>query len=255
MRPSLGSSLREAMPLVAAALAPIWLRDVLGPLWGRSAWLLMSGLFAFDLLQRRSIARAIWFGMCACLWLARRFESLPLVAMLAFCWSIGEASQSNEGEEASPAMDLLLATVGFCAIFMVRIGLQDGLDFAGMDLGAGVFHGAHVGALWVGFALAFKYVLATLLLLLALSHRLTAARLMVFSKSLLVAAMLRVFALTCTFFVAGSSYWTAFRISGDLPPMLALSFGSLLFLGFQKWQARAQPQGLASAAVLRSNPA
>lgn len=239
MRRPLGSTWRELLPLWVVALAPIWLRSVLDPLSGRSAWLLTAGSFVFELLQQRNRARASWLGMCTCLWLARSFESLPLVALVVLCWSVGEAAKPAD-EQPNPAADLLLTTLGFCAIFTLRIGLQDGLDLGGMDFGAGVFHDLHVGAIWVGFALVFKYVLAMLTLLLALSHQLTAERMRGFARALLAAATLRVFALTCTFFVAGSSYWTAFRIIGDLPAMLALDLCCLLFLGFVKWQARLQ---------------
>ena len=235
LQSALAASLAGLGLLWALALAPVWLRPVLGPLLGRSAWLGMAALFVLQLARGGNRARALWFGLCSCMWLARDFESWPLIAAFVVSWLIGDSVASVEENAAPREGLLLLATLGFSLIFALRVGLQDGLEFGGIDFGAGVFHDPHVSAKLIGLALVYKYAVATLVISLALSHGLPAARSLMLAKALLAAFLLRTFALTCTLFIAGSSYWTAMRVIGDMPSMLTVTLGALIFL---VWCAR-----------------
>lgn len=241
LRSSLGVWLKQLGPLLLVALAPVWLRSVVGPWLGRSAWFCLAALFVFELGHRRNCARALWFGMCSCLWLSRDFESVPLVAILVLSWLIGGLVASTHEAEVPLAAELLLVASGFCLLFALRIGLQDGLEIGGLNFGAGVFHDPRVGARWVGLALVYEYALAAILVLLALSHALSVKRALALGKCLLATFLIRAFALTCTFSLAGSSYWTALRIISDLPATLCIAFGALLFLAWRTHEARRAP--------------
>jgi len=216
-------------PWALALVAPLWLRPLLGPLTGRACWFAYGAAFVIWLI-RRNYPRAIAAGMAATLWVARDFEIWPLLATITLAWLLGDAIADRPVSDLPRANRLLYAALAFCLVYLLRVGIQDGLEFGGMDWGAGAFKDPRVSPILIGAALTFKYALGAALIGIALCQRLEARLALDLGKALLACTCLRVFALTCTFFIAGSSYWTALRVFGDLPGVLTLALGALIVL-------------------------
>jgi len=125
----------------------------------------------------------------------------------------------------------VLSLFAFALAFALRMGIQDGLEFGGLDFHAGAFAAPDVSATLVGVALAYKYALALLVLHLALSLRFPFVNQAQLAAALIACFVARALSLSLMFFFCGNSYWTALRVLGDLPTALAMALGAVFALG------------------------
>jgi hypothetical protein len=244
---ALGIRLATALGLGALAIACFALRSQIGPVLGRSGWLISALVFVALSLQRgessTARARAVAAGVLAYLWVARDFELLPVLACITVASVVGERLAAWQADRAEPgrlpAAELLVQSLFvFALAYVLRLGIQDGLDFGGMDWQAGAFADPNVSATVVGVGLVYKYALALWLLLTALGGLLSPWHERALLIAISVCLIVRALALALMFLLAGNSYWTALRVLGDLPTALAMTLGALLALSAALLRAR-----------------
>lgn len=219
---------RARLPLlVLFSLAPLWLARWLPPWAGRGAWLACAALL-LALIWRQRYRWALVVGAVSVLWVSREFEVAPLLATLTLSGLLGRVLAERNAPLSTPQL-LLVALLGLALGCVLRIGIQDGLDFGGMDWRAGAFGDPAVPEVIVGSAIAYKYFVAGGLVVLGLCHALDPAERGRVSRALVLSWLARCAALAAMFVVAGNSFWTAMRVLGALPAALALTCGSFAF--------------------------
>jgi hypothetical protein len=243
-----GARLAPVLGWAAAAAACFAARGHVGPLVGRAGWVLGAGCFLAVCLHRsRSgtvAVRAVSIGVLAFTWGARDFELLPLLAAVTLALVVGEriASRSpTERNRVSAAEVMVQSLFVFGLAYALRMGLQDGLEFGGMDWRAGAFADPHVSATVVGVALVYKYALGLALVLVAFVGRWSLAHELPLIVAVVACFVVRALALALMLFIAGNSYWTALRVIGDLPTAMAMGLGALLALALVVFRPRSTP--------------
>jgi hypothetical protein len=135
---------------------------------------------------------------------------------------------------------LLLATAGFGLVFVQRLGIQNELDFGGMDLQAGAFGDTKVSPAVIGVAIGYKYCLAALLVLVSLVTPLARQLRDRVVTALALAFVGRSALLVLLLFLCGSSYWTGLRVMADVPfPFLATVAMLAIWIGIALSQTAA----------------
>jgi len=214
---------RRFVGMLAAAftiIGSLWLRRVASPELGRAALLLLPTLALVAVLRQRPVL-GLYLGVAGYMWVSRDREILPLIATVGIAQIVGRLSAPRQREGGSGAVGLG-HTLGVCAfvfglLFVQRIGIQGHLDLGSMDWGAGGFGDPHVPAWLVGSALTWKYVLAELLVLGALMAPTPPPLRERLLPALLVMYLARGALLLTMLFVCGNSFWTALRVTSDLP--------------------------------------
>jgi hypothetical protein len=235
-----------------AGLGSIALVPHASPVVGRSLLLVLAAATVWAAWTGRR-RFALGLGMATYVWLCRFWEVPVLVVTVA----IAEALATSLGRLASagrprPSVVLLLATFIFGLLFVQRVGIQGGIDLAGLDQTTAVF-GDPATPYWVaGTALIGKYALATLLVLGAALSRLEEEARNWLLCALVVVYAVRTFILLVMLVVCGGSFWTAQRVIGDLPFALlgtvtiAVTWCVFHFRSARRRQAEGDP-GLAGA--------
>ena len=229
--------------LLAAALAvlPVLLRHLAGPLLGRGAWL---GVTAFGMwcLAKRRPAEAQIALFSGFLWVTRDLEVFAWSGALVVATLVGQRlAETAKGDTSRNLVSIAVVTVlGFALCFLVRVGMQDGVEFGGIDWGAGAFRDPLVSPWLVGAALVGKYALAAFLIGFSLSASLEPALRSIVCRGLSLCFVARALALAAMFFVAGGSFWTALRVLGDLPTALAMGLGAVVLLTWAQIDAPAE---------------
>ncbi|HET9956330.1 MAG TPA: alkaline phosphatase family protein, partial [Polyangiaceae bacterium] len=185
----------------AALIPPLWLRGSVGPWLGRTAWLGSAALLVWA-LQRGHKRTAMLLGLCSLCWVARDFEVFALLGALTLAWVIGTAWARAELSYEKVLLACLLS-VALC--YALRIGLQDGLEFGGLDWGAGAFNDPSVPIWVVGGALVYKYVVACALVNLALFREFSPLLQLRLMSAILLCWVVRGLALAGMFVIAGNS--------------------------------------------------
>jgi hypothetical protein len=237
---------------LVAGLGSIALLPHASPLVGRSLLLVLAAAAIWAAWSGRRML-ALGLGMATYVWLCRFWEIPVLVLTVA----LAETLARSLGKLASPgrphpSVVLLLATFIFGLLFVQRVGIQGGIDLAGLDQTTAVF-GDPATPYWVaGTALIGKYALATLLVLGAALSRLEGEARESLLSALVVVYAVRTLTLLVMLVVCGGSFWTAQRVIGDLPFALlgtvtiAITWCVLHFRSARRGQAEGEP-GLANA--------
>jgi hypothetical protein len=235
-----------------AGLGSIALVPHASPVVGRSLLLLLAAAALWAGWTGRRLL-ALGLGMATYIWLCRFWEVPVLVLTVAVAKALaGSLDKLGVPGRPRPSVVLLLATFVFGLLFVQRVGIQGGIDLAGLDQTTAVF-GDPATPYWVaGTALIAKYALATLLVVgAALSKLESEARESVLS-ALVVLYAVRTLALLVMLVVCGGSFWTAQRVIGDLPfaalgtVTIAATWCVLHYRSARRRQAEGEP-GLASA--------
>ncbi len=226
-RSELGGARAWAAAVGSALLAIgcLWLRDAH---LGKAAvlvWLLLpiAGLLAWRARQRLC-AEQLWLG--SYVMVSRDQEMFFLIATVVVAEVLGEmigrltgAASSDRGRQGRPRHAAVVGMVAllFSLGFVQRLGIQLGLDFPHFDWAAGTFGEAGVSVGRIGVAIITKHALARLALLAAFLQPLGSATRADVVRGLLLAELGRMVTLLGMLFVCRSSFWTAFRVMGDLP--------------------------------------
>lgn len=211
-----------ALGLGALAIGALVVRRFVPPLPGRLA-LVACGLLALGFALRRQRLPALLMGFCTYAWVSRDAELVALVATVLVADGVGAAFARHRvlggGDErplgAAQLMLVVCFLFGLC--FVQRIGIQGALDFGAMDWGVAGFGDPHVPAWVVGGALGLKYLLGLWLVLGAFVSELGSRFAEAVLRVTFLGFLARLVVLTLMFLVAGGSYWTGFRLLGDLP--------------------------------------
>ena len=265
--------LMVAVVLMAALLASA---AVLARRGGRTSWgavALGTGLVALGLLGRDVVApwigwsatAALWLAAAvsfrrgrsdvalqcavgAVAWLARPWELVPFVAAAAVAHVVGTSIRRRERWRF---VDTLLAVAFVFALsFVLRVAMTGHLDLVGLDWRAGTFGDPVTPPVRVGAALVAKSLVAELVVLGAFVMPLRAERSSALLQAVLVAFAVRVAVLAAMLIVCARSYWTAFRVLGDLP--FAAVGAVAVAIAWLAVAARGR-QALASSAPLSSS--
>jgi hypothetical protein len=241
-----GARLASSLGFALFAAICFALRSHAGPFLGRIGWALSGVCFVALCLKRGqpfvTATRAVSVGVLAFAWVSRDFELLPLLGCVTLAQVVSERIATRQADDAAhlrpSAAELMVQSLfAFALTYALRLGIQDGVDFGGMDWHAGAFADPNVSATVVGAALVYKYVLATLIVLVAAFARLPPAHEQPLLIAVAVCFIVRALALSLMFFIAGNSYWTATRVLGDLPTALAMSLAALLALASSRFRS------------------
>ena len=214
---------------VALATASLLLRRVAPPWLGRPLLLSLPLVGAWLLRQRRFEA-GFWLIFLGFVWVSRDFELLPLGAGLGMTLLLGARFRGISQPGWSRARWLIAVGVLFCVMFLVRLGISMGLDALSLDFTAGAFGDRHVPAWWITFAVIWKYILATVLLILPVLRGMpeNVGRDTVFA--LAAVGVTRAAVLLGMMQCSQGSFWTTMRVMSDLPFALLFAVASVLVL-------------------------
>jgi hypothetical protein len=219
---------RDRVIGLVPAVASIFLRAHVPPVLGRAA-IIAFGIAACVVAFQRSRLLALGLGLAGFVWVSRNHEIVAVVLTLLVAEGIGAAARDREPDRAHL---LLLSAAGFGLVFLQRLGIQNELDFGGLDLQAAAFGDPHVSAAVIGVAIGYKYLLAAVLVLAVLVAPLSANFRAQLLPALGVTFVARTALLVLLLFVCGSSYWTGLRVMADVPfPFLGALAALLLWLG------------------------
>jgi hypothetical protein len=201
--------------------APPWLgRPLLVGLPLVGAWLFARGRFNWG----------FWLIFTGYLWVSRDFELLPVCAGLGISLLLGERFASVPTESWGRGRWLIAVGVIFCVMFLVRLGISMGLDALGLDFGAGAFGDRHVPAWWITFAVIWKCVLVTVLLVFGVLRGMPAAVAHRTVLALMAIGVTRAAVLLGMMQCSQGSFWTTMRVMSDLPFALLFAVAVALVL-------------------------
>ncbi|MCC6528305.1 MAG: alkaline phosphatase family protein [Polyangiaceae bacterium] len=167
-------------------------------------------------------------------WVARDLEIVALVLTWVLAELAGEVArrlEQSRGDPAAPATDparrgvrpalvVVLVAFVFALTYLQRAGVNTHIDFTGIDWAAGTFGDTETTWTRIGAVNVGKYMLARGVvygLCLAPLGPLYRRRV---ALGLVVVELGRVVLLTLLLFLCKSSFWTSFRVLGDLPHAL-----------------------------------
>lgn len=204
-----------ALAVGAAVLPRAWIPAGLG-----LALLVVLPIIAVVLWRRGFglLSRGALFAAYA---LVSRPMELAAVAGLALAAeAVGALLVRRVRTEPSVVWSVIVATTAvFVLGYGVRLGVQRGLDFVMMDWGAGGFDSKNVPASRITAALVVKYGAALALPGVALLSRLPADVWWPALRLLSAAMILRLATMGAILFAPWVSFWSRFRMLGELGPM------------------------------------
>lgn len=248
-------ALRHWLVAMAIAGACLALRRVVPPWLGRTL-LVGLPLVGAALLARGQFRAGFWAVLAGYLFVSRDFELLPIGAGLGIALLLGQRYAQISEAAWTRGRFLLALGVLFCLMFLVRLGVSMGLDALSLDFTAGAFGDRHVPAWWVTFAVIWKYVLVTALVVLTALHhlpgRLASRALSVLTAIGLVRAAVLLGMMQCS----QGSFWTTMRVMSDLPFAVLFAVTTALLFPFVSAVARRadEPDGGAPASLEGSHP-
>ncbi len=226
-------ALRSWALAVVAAAAAIVLRHVAPPWLGRAALVGLPVLGA-GLLRQGRFRLGFWAIVAGYLCVSRNFELLPVGAGVGIALLLGE--RLRQVSEAAWTRGRWLVVVGvlFCLMFLVRLGVSMGLDVLSLDFVAGAFGDRHVPVWWVTFAVIWKYVLVTTLVVLAILRGMPVQVGTRTLSALIAIGVTRAAVLIGMMQCSQGSFWTTMRVLSDLPFAVLFAVTSALIFPFVK---------------------
>jgi hypothetical protein len=214
------------LALVVAAAA-LGLRRFAPPWLGRAA-LVGLPLLGAAWLQQGRFRAGFWAVLAGYLCVSRDFELLPVCAGLGIALLLGERLGQMSEAAWTRARWLVVVGVLFCLMFLVRLGISMGLDVLSLDFGAGAFGDRHVPIWWVTFAVIWKYVLVTILVVLTILSRMPVQVGTRTLSALVAIGVGRAAVLVGMMQCSQGSFWTTMRVMSDLPFALLFAVSSAL---------------------------
>ncbi len=221
--------LLAALGVVVAALSLYGRRNA-PPTLCLVAWLSLPLFAAFAWFRgRRSLAEMLL--MAAYAWVSRDFDLPVVVAMLLLASAFAHALARRQVGEARPFVVLMTVTFAFSLVYLVRIGVENGIDFMQLDWGAGAFRDPEASVRRIGFAIIWKDAFAVSAVIYTVLSPLPSALRGAVARGLVAAEVMRAGFLAVVLSTCGDSFWTALRVIGDLPhPLVAMVVSSAALL-------------------------
>jgi len=190
--------------------------------------------------------------------ISRPEEVLAVIGALIVIEAIAASTEQSASLDDPPfhrrPFAIATLTLGLVAAsYLVRIGVQRGLDFPTIDWGAGKFDEPAPGQLRLALVIAWKFVAPFLLLVWLLVRGLSPEMRRGVLVSSSIVLVLRGATMTLTLFLARSSFWTSYRMLSDLPSIWLMACGLAVALLLTTMTTRArflrsgQPQLVPSA--------
>jgi hypothetical protein len=185
-------------------------------------------LLAVVAAYKARITLAFGLGFAAYAWVSRDVEVIPVACGLLLLEAIGHAaartdSAANGRAGLRPWTVATLAALLFSTLYLVRVGLQGGLDLTNIDYGASAFGDPEVSQLRLALGAIWKYGAAFVLLMGALLLPLTSTLRRSIALLFVVVVSVRMAVLAWILYTCRSSYWTALRTFADTPSTLIAS--------------------------------
>jgi hypothetical protein len=205
-----------AVIFAVATLALGHWRSTLPSALGLAAWVGLPAAAVVLALRGRKTSAELALVACFAA-VGRMHEVVFLLAVTALAESLGEAAGAALPATPRLAHVAALVVLLFALGFVQRMGLQSGLDFTHFDWGAGTFDARGAGYVRIGSALATKYFVGWALVLYAVLDALPGGYRDPVARALCVTQLARSVALLAMLFVCRRSFWSSFRVLGDLP--------------------------------------
>lgn len=233
--------MRHWLLALAVAASALVLRRFALPWLGRTA-LVGLPLCGAVLLKRARFRAGFWAILAGYLCVSRDFELLPVCAGVGMALLLGE--RLAEMPEAAWTRGRWLVVVGvlFCLMFLVRLGVSMGLDVLSLDFGAGAFGDRHVPVWWVTFAVIWKYILVTSLVVLSVLRGMPVQVGTRTLSALVAIGVGRAAILVGMMQCSQGSFWTTMRVMSDLPFALLFAVSAALLFPLAGAVAMAQPK-------------
>jgi hypothetical protein len=217
------------LAVFALAAASLWLRRFAPPWLGRP---LMLGLplAAALLLWRRRTELAAACLLAGYLWVSRDFEVISVTGGFGVATLLGERFALLPGERWSAGRVLVVSGLLFCVMFVVRLGVSNGLDPTGLDFSAGAFGDKHVSAAWITFSVIWKYVLVALALMLVCLRGVPRPVAQQVVLLIVTIGVCRAAVLLGMMQLAPGSFWILMRVLSDLPFALLFAVSAAILL-------------------------
>lgn len=215
--------------VLLVVLASLLLRRIAGPWLGRP---LLVGLpiVGAVLVLRRRLELGLICVLAGYLWVSRDFEVIAVAGGLGVASLLGERLAQVPNAAWSAGRSLIALGVLFCLLFLVRLGVSAGLDPLALDFGAGAFGDKNVPAAWITFAVIWKHVLVTLLLMLAFLRGVPRAVAERLTLGIVAIGVCRAAVLLGMMQCSQGSFWTSMRVMSDLPFALLFAVSAALLL-------------------------
>lgn len=186
--------------------------------------------FAIALFRQQRWTLALAFLFSSYAMVSRTIELLGVISALIAAEGASAMIRDAVDPDRQPSPEspianrLWVASVAGAVLFgigfLLRMGLQGGLDFANMDLGAGVWGDEQPSQIRIGLCIAWKYIVAALMMLFCFLRKLPAQ----LRRDVLVINVIawvgRAAAHACVLLYCRSSFWTSLRVLSDLAPVL-----------------------------------
>jgi hypothetical protein len=234
-RPRAGRLFAAFLALVFASLL---LRRIAPPWLGRP---MMLGLpiAGAVLVWRRQLELGVACLLAGFMWVSRDFEVISVAGGFGVAVLLGERLALLPVERWNHGRMLTVCGLLFCVMFLVRIGVSNGLNPIGMDFGAGAFGDKNVSATWIAFSLIWKYAVIAACLMVVF---LRGAPRAVTSQVLLLIVTIgvcRAAVLLGMMQCAPGSVWVLMRVLSDLPFALLFAVTAALLLPWGRQKALA----------------
>lgn len=243
----------DLVAAIAVALSAVVLRRFIPSSLG------LLAIFAFPALtviaaSRRRFTLAFGLGFAAYAWVSRDIELLPVACTALVVEALAQGAASSVPESSSgpaTAADRLrpwaiatLVAVLFSSAYLLRVGLQGGLDLGNIDYGVGSFGNPGVGQGRLLGAQIWKYAAATMLLVGAALRSLPKDLRVPVALGFVAVFLARSGAVVWILFTCRASYWSAARSLADSPTALVLTVAGALMLWAVVLPRRGRSDGL-----------
>jgi hypothetical protein len=186
------------------------------------AWIGLA-IAAVLVLRRGSRTLGELLALASYAWVSRDAE-IPLLLATVYIATelgdaVGESLARRPGDTPKSAIVAIVAFL-FAWTYLQRIGVQLGVDFVHLDWGAGAFRQADVSIERIAGALIFKHALARAAILFAVLAPLAGHVRDWALRGLFIVEVGRAATLVTMLYACRTSYWTPFRMVGDVPHTL-----------------------------------
>jgi ABC-type sugar transport system permease subunit len=215
----------------------------------------LLAIFAFPVLavlaaSRRRFTLAFGLGFAAYAWVSRDIELLPVACTALVVEALAQGAASSAPAPASPDGRLrpfaiaTIVAVLFSSAYLLRVGLQGGLDLGNIDYGVGSFGNPGVGQGRLVGAQIWKFAAASMLLVGSALRSLPNDLKLPVAFGFVAVFLARSGAVVWILFTCRASYWSAMRSLADSPTALVLTIAGALMLWAVALPARARSETL-----------
>jgi hypothetical protein len=222
---------------VGCVMLGYWLRHAPLSWLGRLLWVGLVVVAALTFIKHR-VRLAFVLGVASTVIVARDFECVVLLACLFIAAAVGERASGpspdpHSSSNRAPLRIWIHVTFLFTLSSLLWIALQGGLQLNAMDFAAGTFGDSHIPAVFIAACLVYKFTVSEVLLVGIYMGAIPNEDRSELGRGIILLHLARGVTLLLMLAFCGQSYWTAFRVLGDLPFALGGVFGVVVIFSYQ----------------------